>query len=133
MSDELRAGVSTTVERLIDENQCTTRGEYDIFSTPNLVLLLEETAIAAIAPYLAEGQACVGSQVNIAHSAPTLRGQRVWSTATVTEVDRRRVEFNIEVRDEVDTIATGTHQRFIINLDKFAGNLAAKAEKVKNA
>ncbi|GAA1809543.1 hypothetical protein HC028_23700 [Planosporangium flavigriseum] len=133
MSDELRPGVSATIERVVDESLCTTRGEYDIFSTPNLVLLLEAAAIAAIAPHLGEGQACVGSQVNIAHSAPTLRGQTVWATATVTEVDRRRVEFDIEVRDEVDTIATGTHQRFIINLDKFAANLAAKAEKVENA
>lgn len=124
---ELAPGLSGTVERLVEMKYCTTRGEYDIFSTPNLVLLIEETAIDTMQPLLPETQSTVGTTVNIAHVAATLKGQKVWATTTVKEVDRRRVLFDIEVRDEKEIIATGTHERFIVDLDKFEARLGEKA------
>jgi predicted thioesterase len=63
-----------------------------------------------------------------------LLGQRVWITATVTLVDRRRVVFEIEGRDDADdTIVTGTHERFVVDLDKFGARLDAKAAAVAEA
>jgi predicted thioesterase len=128
MLSEIQAGESHTLERLVEEKYCTTRGAHQIFSTPDLVLLLEETAIELLAPFLPDEQSSVGSKVDIAHTAPTLLGQTVWCTATVTVVDRRRVEFQIEARDDADdAIATGTHERFVVDLGKFEERLAAKA------
>jgi fluoroacetyl-CoA thioesterase len=133
MSGELKEGLSHTVERLVEEKYCTQRAGQYIFSTPNLVLLIEETAIQTIAPLLREGQACVGSMINITHGAPTLRGQRVWATTTVTTVDRRRVVFDVQARDEFDVISSGRHERFIVDLGKFAVRLAEKAVKIGGA
>ena len=130
-STELAPGVQGVLERTVESAHCTRRGEYDIFSTPNLVLLLEEAAIEALAPYLREDQASVGSKVEVAHTAPTLLGQTVRATATVTEVDRRRVVFDIRVEDDTEVIGTGTHERFVIDLPGFADRLAAKAAKVR--
>jgi fluoroacetyl-CoA thioesterase len=130
MSD-IPVGASATIERLVDEKNCTQRAGYEIFSTPNLVLLIEETAIKALAPLLRSGQACVGSMIDINHSAPTLRGQVVTATATVTAVDRRRVVFDVKVRDELDQISAGKHERFIVDLDKLGGRLSEKAEKLR--
>lgn len=127
MLEDITVGTTGTVVRLVDEDQCTTRGDYQIFSTPNLVLLLEETAISALAPFLSPTQGSVGSHVNVAHSAATLRGQTVTCTATVTELDRRRIVFDITAHDGVETITSGTHERFVIDLDKFGTRLAAKA------
>lgn len=130
MPSEIREGDSYTMERLIDEKYCTQRGEYRIFSTPDLVLLLEETAIEALSPRLSNSQSSVGSKVEVAHIAPTLLGQRVWCTATVTLVDRRRVVFDIQARDGVETIATGTHERFVVDLDRFSARLAEKSSAI---
>jgi fluoroacetyl-CoA thioesterase len=130
-STALAPGVQGVLERTVAAEHCTRRGEYDIFSTPNLVLLLEEAAIEGLAPYLREDQASVGSKVEIAHTAPTLIGQTVRATATVTEVDRRRVAFEIRVEDDTDVIGTGTHERFIIDLPAFEERLAAKAAQVR--
>jgi fluoroacetyl-CoA thioesterase len=130
MVEELKEGLSHTVERLVEEEYCTQRAGQYIFSTPNLVLLIEETAIRAIAPFLREGQACVGSMIDITHGAPTLRGQRVWATTTVTTVDRRRVVFDVQARDEFDVISKGRHERFIVDLDKFEARLSEKSAKV---
>ena len=131
MTSTLEPGVQGVLERTVEAEHCTRRGEYDIFSTPNLVLLLEEAAIEGLAPHIREDQASVGSKVDIAHIAPTLRGQTVRATATVTEVERRRVLFEIRVEDDKELIGTGTHERFVIDLPSFEDRLAAKAEQLR--
>jgi predicted thioesterase len=127
----LEPGVQGVLARTVAPEHCTRRGEYDIFSTPNLVLLLEEAAIEGLAPHLRADQASVGSRIDIAHTAPTLLGQTVTATATVTEVDRRRVVFDITVEDDTEVIGTGTHERFVIDLPAFEDRLAAKAKQVR--
>jgi predicted thioesterase len=127
----LETGVQGVLARTVAPEHCTRRGEFDIFSTPNLVLLLEEAAIEGLAPFLRDDQASVGSKIDIAHIAPTLLGQTVTATATVTEVDRRRVVFDIRVEDDTEVIGTGTHERFVIDLPSFEDRLAAKAEQVR--
>jgi formyl-CoA transferase len=124
MSDQLSPGVSASLTWVVEERHCTRRGDYDIFSTPNLVHLIEDAAIEALAPYLAPGEGSVGSKVEIAHVAPTLKGASVTATATVTEVDRRRVAFSVVAEDQNGKIGEGTHERFTINLDKFGAKLA---------
>lgn len=130
MLEDITVGTTGTLERLITEEYCTTRGDYQIFSTPDLVLLLEAAAIEALAPLLPEHQSSVGTTIDIAHSAATLEGQTVSCTATVTEVDRRRIVFDIVATDGIDTVCTGSHERFVVDLEKFGARLAEKAEKV---
>jgi fluoroacetyl-CoA thioesterase len=124
--NELAPGLSITVERLVEAKYCTRRGEYEIFSTPDLVLLIEETAIEALTPLLPTTQSTVGTTIDIAHVAATLLGQTVKATTTVTEVDRRRVMFDVVVSDEQEVIAKGTHERFIVDLEKFEARLGEK-------
>ncbi len=127
----LEPGIQGVLERTVEAQHCTRRGDYDIFSTPNLVLLLEEAAIEGLAPHIRADQASVGTRIDIAHTAPTLLGQTVRATATVTEVDRRRVVFDIRVEDDTEVIGTGTHERFVIDLPSFEDRLAAKAKQVR--
>ena len=131
MTSTVSPGFRCVLELTVEAEHCTRRGEYDIFSTPNLVLLLEEAAIEGLAPHLRDDQASVGSKVDVAHIAPTLRGQTVRATATVTEVDRRRVLFDIRVEDDEELIGHGTHERFVVDLPSFEGRLAAKAEQLR--
>ena len=127
MLEDIKVGTTGTLTRLVEEKYCTTRGDYQIFSTPNLVLLLEETAIEALTPHLPSTQSSVGTRVDVAHSAATLLGQKVTCTATVTEVDRRRIVFDITATDGVESITSGSHERFVVDLDKFGARLAEKA------
>lgn len=133
MLEDITVGTTGTLERLITEEYCTTRGDYQIFSTPDLVLLLEAAAIEALAPHLPEHQSSVGTTIDIAHSAATLKGQTVTCTATVTEVDRRRIVFDIVATDGVDTACTGSHERFVVDLEKFGARLAEKAKQVASS
>ena len=130
MIDDITVGTSGTLVKQIELEDCTHRGDHRIFATPDLVLLLELTAIEALAPHLPPTQSSVGTRVDIAHTAATLLGQTVTCTATVTEVDRRRVVFEITANDGIDDIVAGTHERFIVDLDKFGSRLAEKAAAI---
>lgn len=127
---DIAAGQSASVAWKVTEDLCTTRGRFQIFSTPNLVLLLESAGIQALAEHLDKGQACVGTRVDISHSGATLLGQTVTATATVTEVDRRRVAFAVEVHDDDAPVATGTHERFVVDVANFEARLADKAARL---
>lgn len=130
MTESVAPGAIGALTRMVTRGVTTQRGELHIYSTPNVVLLLEEAAIEALRPHLEEGYDSVGSRVEVAHVAPTLEGQTVTAIATVTEVDRRRVVFDIVVRDEIEEIARGTHERFVIQLDKFTNRLEGKRDQV---
>ncbi|HHY76823.1 MAG TPA: thioesterase family protein [Firmicutes bacterium] len=106
----------------------TGSGAVDVFSTPNLVLLMEEAAMDALRPYMEEGESTVGTLVNIRHISPTPPGLTVTATATLTEIDGRRLVFRVEAYDGVDKVGEGTHERFLVSLDRFT---ARAAEKIK--
>ncbi len=103
-----------------------------VFSTPRLVSLLERTAHTAILPYLVEGQSSVGALVNIRHLAATPVGMQVHARAELLEVDGRRLRFKVEAWDELDKIAEGEHERFLIDMARFKERVEKKAQAIKN-
>ena len=86
-----------------------------VLATPDLIRIVEQTAIECVAPHLPPGQTTVGTRVDIAHLAATPEGMTVTATVELVEVDRRRLGFRVTVRDELDEVARGTHERFIID------------------
>ncbi len=98
-----------------------------VLATPMLVALLEEAAIRCVAEALEPGAATVGTRVDIEHKAATPIGLTATAKARLTEVDRRRLVFEVEARDDREVIAAGTHERFVLkSLDQFLENAAKK-------
>jgi len=97
-----------------------------ILATPVMIMVMENAALNAIKPFLGDGESALGTRVDVRHLAATPPGRRVTGEATVTLVDGRRIEFSISARDEAEEIGVGTHERMVINLDKFAARLRAK-------
>lgn len=97
----------------------TGSGAVDVFSTPNLVLLMEEASVEAVKDYLEDGETTVGTMVNIRHLAVTPPGLTVTATAVLTEVDGRRLVFEVSAHDGVDIVGQGTHERFVVDRAKF--------------
>lgn len=129
MTDTIPVGTVGTRTWTVDSTRTIMRGPVEVFSTPNMVLLMEEAAMAALAPFITPNQETVGSTVEVAHVAATPLGMTVTARATVTEVDRRRVSFEVEARDDLEVIGRGTHERFVIDLESFVARLATKSEK----
>ena len=100
--------------------------EARVLSTPHLVAFMEWSARNAIKPFLDANEDSVGTTVNIRHLAATPVGMSVQFTATVTEVNDRRVLFRVEAHDEHELVGEGTHERFVVSVPRLIAKLAAK-------
>jgi len=98
-----------------------------VLGTPYLIAFLEITARNAIKPLLGADEDTVGTEVNVRHLAATPIGLTVTFRAKVIAVNDRRVNFKVEAFDEKEKIAEGTHERFIVNVARFAARVQAKA------
>ncbi|MCF0155099.1 MAG: thioesterase family protein [Veillonella sp.] len=94
-------------------------GSLLVFATPAMCALMEEAAQAAVAPFLEEGQATVGTALSITHDAPSPMGADITATATVTKVDGRKIDFDVVAKEGEKVIGQGTHSRFIIDAERF--------------
>ena len=99
-----------------------------VLATPDMVRLVEQTAIQAVQPLLKPGQTSVGTKVEIAHLAATPEGMKVTITVELTAVDRRRLSFRFEVHDEVEKVGEGTHERFVVDPEMRMPRLQAKLD-----
>ena len=88
----------------------------DVLSTPALLGLMENTCILQSEPYLADAHTTVGYAVDgLRHVAPTSLGEKVQVKVTLTEVDRNRLTYDIEVYEGPDKrIAVANHKRAVI-------------------
>ncbi|AFM00865.1 putative thioesterase [Desulfitobacterium dehalogenans ATCC 51507] len=121
-------GLKGRAEKIVDQtNTAKTMGSgsLDVLATPALVAMMEEAAVRAL--NLAEGQSSVGVSLNIKHTAATPLGMKVWADAELIEIDRRRLVFQIEAYDEKELIGSGTHERFIIDVEKFMTKTQSKS------
>lgn len=70
-------------------------------------------------PYLDETEGSVGTALDVKHTAATPVGMKVTCESELIEVDRKRLVFRLSVRDEAGPIGEGTHERFVIDNEKF--------------
>ncbi len=99
-----------------------------VLATPEMVRLVEQTAIEAVRPLLQPGQTTVGTRIDLAHLAGTPEGMRVTIQVELTAIDRRRLSFRFEVHDEVEKAGEGTHDRFIVDAAQRLPRLQAKLD-----
>ena len=124
-------GLKGRAEALVTESNTATvacSGALPVFGTPFLCALMEEAAWKSIAPHLEAGQSTVGTRLDISHDSTTPVGMKVWAESEVTQVDGRRIELKVAAYDEKGPIGQGTHQRFIVQDEKFLARAAAKKE-----
>lgn len=126
MLQELKPGLTGTAETVVRETNTALAmgsGSLHVFATPGMIALMEQAACNAVAACLDEESTSVGTLVNITHNAATGMGQKVTATATLTAVEGRKLVFEITAADEDKQIGKGTHERFIVNKEKFMAKL----------
>lgn len=125
----LNTGILGEQTVMVDEtNTAKTMGSgsLDVFATPAMIALIEKTALMSIASELDEGQTTVGTSLNVQHLAATPVGMKVTAKTALVEVDRRRLVFSAAVYDEAGLIGKGTHERFVVDGEKFQAKTDAK-------
>jgi len=101
----------------------------EVLATPVVVAWIEEAAMQATQGHLEKGQTTVGTVVNIKHMAATPLGMKVKARAHLKEADGRRLVFAVEAFDEMEKIAEGEHERFVVGLERFMSKVAEKEKK----
>ena len=121
----LKGRAETTV---VESNTAAAVGSglVPVFATPYMIALMENSAVNAVTNYLEAGQGTVGTHLNVSHEAATPIGMKVWAEALLTEVEGKRLVFEVTAYDEAGVIGRGSHERFIINTEKFLAKCEAK-------
>jgi fluoroacetyl-CoA thioesterase len=99
-------------------------GSLPVFSTPSMIALMESAAVAAIDSMLPEGQSSVGIEVNVRHLSATPVGEEIIASAIVTQIDGKRITFEVRAWDGKELIGEGTHVRYIIDEVRFMARLS---------
>jgi predicted thioesterase len=100
-----------------------------VLATPVMINLFEAAALDAVERLLPPGRQSLGTVLNVRHIAATPVGMRVTATAEVTGVEGRTIRFRVEARDEKDLIGDGTHERVVVNVEKFDERVQRKLLK----
>ena len=115
VSERISPGLKGQKETIVCEHNVA--AHVDKFSTPSMILLMEQASIAAIHHLLNSNETSVGYEVNIRHLAPASMGARIIARAEISEVERNRVTFKVEAYDGETKIGDGIHRRAIISTD----------------
>ncbi len=115
----------TRVEEWMTAEKAGNKG-VDVLATPTLLQLIEDAAMACLAPVLETGTVSLGSYVDLTHMAPTPVGFIVRVEVEVIGLDGPRVNFAVAAFDEREKVAEGTHERYIIDRQKFLKTLEEK-------
>ena len=94
-------------------------GDMEVFATPAMMALMENAAMTAVAAELPEGSTTVGAEMNATHIKPSGLGAEIAATAVLTEVEGRKLTFNVGARDAGGMIGAGVHIRYVVDRRKF--------------
>jgi fluoroacetyl-CoA thioesterase len=97
-----------------------------VFSTPYLILIMENAALNAIKQYLEAGESAVGTRVDVRHLVATPAGREVVGHAEVTGTDGRRILFRVWAMDGKEEIGSGIHERTVVNSSRIIERMTAK-------
>jgi len=126
MDYNLKAGTSHAAEKVVELHDTAAfmgSGTVEVFGTPAMILLMELAARDAVQGNLPDDFTTVGTMVNVQHLSATLMGKKVTATATLKQIDGRKLIFDIEATDESGIIGKGVHERAIIDVKRFMARL----------
>ncbi len=98
-------------------------GSLEVFATPAMIALMEKTCLESVNDKIGEGNTTVGIAVNIKHLKASKVGSEIRCEAVLTEVDRRRLVFEVKCYDGEVIVGEGVHERFVVDSQRFMEKL----------
>ncbi|MFO7829307.1 MAG: thioesterase family protein [Bacteroidales bacterium] len=125
MEFNIKPGMSYTASQVVVYEDTAAKygsGLVEVFATPAMIALMENASLKTVYTHLPDDYNTVGFEVNVRHLKPTPIGMKVECTATLKEIDDKKLVFHVVAHDEEGKIGEGTHTRYIINTKKFMEN-----------
>jgi len=124
---ELQSGIKNEKSIVVTEELTASKvgsGLLPVYATPSMIALMENTCADCVQPYMQDGDGTVGTSVDIKHVSATPVGKTVRCECTLTEINGKKLVFEVNAYDDKGLIGTGTHKRAIINNEAFMARLA---------
>lgn len=132
MEFHLQIGLTGTKQSIVNNTNTAKTygsGELEVFATPAMVGLMEGAAMNAVHSSLPEGFGTVGTELQVKHVAATPLGMNVEARAELIAINGKRLSFKVEAYDEVGLIGEGTHERYIVEEEKFLSRVNNKGKE----
>lgn len=118
----LKTGITGEMNEIVNQaNTAATMksGTLQVYATPAMIALMEQTAYTSVQDELEEGQGTVGTRMEVSHISSTPLGMEVTAKSKLVSIDRRKLVFEVEAFDERGKIGEGIHERFIVDNKSF--------------
>ena len=131
MSETLKPGLTLTRRITVDRERTISfmGDECRVYATPLMLYDVEFACRDLLLEHLEPGKDSVGTRVELDHVGATLLGMWAEITVTLANVEGNAVTFDFTVRDAVEEVARGRHNRFVVGVEKTAQRLKAKLAK----
>jgi fluoroacetyl-CoA thioesterase len=135
MTDAVKPGMTYTRTITVGEDRTISfmGDDLRVYATPHVVSDLEYACRDFIKEHLPDGQDSVGAHVEIRHLKPTPLGMEARHELTVSKVEGRNVTCDIEVFDALEKVATASHTRFVVDIERLKRAIAQKRDAAKQA
>jgi fluoroacetyl-CoA thioesterase len=133
-AENLKVGLKGASELVVGEEHTAPRvgsGRVHVLATPVMINVIEAAALAAIEHLLPAGYQSLGTRLDVRHFAATPVGMRVRAEVEVIGVEKRTVTFRVSVSDEKEPIGDGTHERMVVNVERFDVRVQDKVAMVR--
>src|SRR5215469_9954225 len=90
-----------------------------VYSTPDMIRLMETAAFHALQPYCEGDEISVGTAINIEHRAASGIGAKIKAEAVVEWFDGRFYTMRVSEKDGDREIGRGTVGRAVLSVSKF--------------
>ena len=131
LSQLIEPGAAGKAELVVGEQHTAPRvgsGKVRVLATPVMINLIESATLDALDRLLPPGYQSLGTHLDVRHIAATPVGMKVSASVKILKVEGRTVYFEVEARDEKELIGDGTHERVVVNVEKFDLRVARKLE-----
>ncbi len=126
MNPDLKSGLSHKSTAIVVEHltaKAIGSGDLPVLATPAMIALMENAAMLAVAPFLAESETTVGGYIECSHLAPTAMGDEIEAEAVLTKIDGKALHFEIIAYAGSKKIGEGHHIRYIVDRTRFLSKL----------
>ena len=132
MKESLAVGLTSTRKFTVDRERTIgfMGDEGRVYSTPSLVRDIEYSCHELLMEHLDDGENSVGTHVSVDHIGATVEGDEISVLITITAVEGRAVSFEATVKDSIEEVGRGVHNRFVVDVQKTYERLTEKRKKV---
>ncbi|MGH7806649.1 MAG: thioesterase family protein [Thermodesulfobacteriota bacterium] len=100
-----------------------------VLSTPSLIAFMQTSCADLMAPFLDKGEMVVSIRIEMSHFASVPIGMDIIIRTEVIKIEGSRIYFKVQAFDEMEQIASGYNDMYVIDEDRFERGIRRKLEK----